>query len=63
MCAIFGLIDYGKVLTAQQRECILWRLSVDCEERGIDATGYAFREKGKLKVVKSPFPRTRCSSR
>lgn len=56
MCAIFGLIDYGKVLTAQQRECILWRLSVDCEERGIDATGYAFREKGKLKVVKKPVP-------
>lgn len=56
MCAIFGLIDYGKVLTAQQRECILWRLSVDCEERGIDATRYAFRENGKLKVVKKPVP-------
>lgn len=56
MCAIFGLIDYGKVLTAQQRECILWRLSVDCEERGIDATGYAFRVNGKLKVVKKPVP-------
>lgn len=56
MCAVFGLIDYGKVLTAQQRECILWRLSVDCEERGIDATGYAFRENGKLKVVKKPVP-------
>lgn len=56
MCAVFGLIDYGKVLTTQQRECILWRLSVDCEERGIDATGYAFRENGKLKVVKKPVP-------
>lgn len=56
MCAVFGLIDYGKVLTARQRECILWRLSVDCEERGIDATGYAFRENGKLKVVKKPVP-------
>ncbi len=56
MCAVFGLIDYNKVLTARQRECILWRLSVDCEERGIDATGYAFRENGKLKVVKKPVP-------
>lgn len=56
MCAVFGLIDYGKVLTVRQRECILWRLSVDCEERGIDATGYAFRENGRLKIVKRPVP-------
>lgn len=56
MCAIFGLIDYGKTFNSRQREQILRVLSVECEERGIDATGYAFNESGKLKIVKKPVP-------
>ena len=56
MCAIFGLIDYGKILKAQEREQILRILSIECEERGTDATGYAFNKNGKLKIVKNPVP-------
>ncbi|MBD5112362.1 MAG: hypothetical protein HDT42_07515 [Ruminococcaceae bacterium] len=56
MCAIFGLIDYGKTFNSRQREQILRVISVECEERGIDATGYAFNENGKLKIVKKPVP-------
>ena len=56
MCAVFGLIDYGKTFNSRQREQILRVLSVECEERGIDATGYAFNENGKLKIVKKPVP-------
>lgn len=56
MCAIFGLIDYGKILKSWEREQILRVLSIECEERGTDAVGYAFNEKGKLKIVKRPVP-------
>lgn len=56
MCAVFGLIDYGRTFNSRQREQILHVLSVECEERGIDATGYAFNENGKLKIVKKPVP-------
>lgn len=56
MCAIFGLIDYGKTLKTHERERILRVLSIECEERGTDATGYAFNENGKLKIVKKPVP-------
>lgn len=56
MCAIFGLIDHGKILKSYERELILRVLSTECEERGTDATGYAFNENGKLKIVKKPVP-------
>lgn len=56
MCAIFGLIDYGRVFNSKQRERILRVLSIECEERGIDATGYAFNENNRLMIVKKPVP-------
>lgn len=56
MCAIFGLIDYEKILKAHERERILRALSIECEERGTDATGYAFNKNGRLKIVKKPIP-------
>ncbi len=34
MCAIFGLIDYGKVFNAQQRELIVNTLARECEVQG-----------------------------
>ena len=55
MCAIFGLIDYKRVFTAHQRERILKVLSVECEVRGTDATGFAFNSGGKLKIFKRPL--------
>ncbi len=54
MCAIFGLIDYGKVLTAVQRECFMNVLATECELRGTDATGFAFNSGGKLQIYKRP---------
>ena len=52
MCAIFGLIDYNHTLNAKQREKLLSVLSEECEERGTDATGYAFNHNGKLTIFK-----------
>jgi len=56
MCAVFGLIDYGKVFSSRQREKILRVLSEECEERGTDATGYAFNKAERLAVYKRPLP-------
>lgn len=55
MCAIFGLIDYNRTFNAKQREKLIRVLSEECEERGTDATGYAFNTKGKLTIFKRPF--------
>ena len=55
MCAIFGLIDYNRVFSAHQRECILKVLSEECEVRGVDATGFAFNSNGRLKIFKRPL--------
>ena len=55
MCAIFGLIDYNHTLNAKQREKVLRVLSHECEERGTDATGFAYNSRGKLTVYKRPF--------
>ena len=55
MCAIFGLIDYGKRFSATQRERILSVLSRECEQRGTDATGFAFNKKAGLTIYKRPL--------
>ena len=55
MCAVFGLIDYNHTLNAKQREKVLRVLSQECEERGTDATGFAYNSRGKLTVFKRPF--------
>lgn len=55
MCAVFGLIDYNRTFTAKQREKLLRVLSEECEERGTDATGYAFNTNGKLTIYKRPW--------
>lgn len=55
MCAIFGLIDYKRSLNSKQREKLLRVLSEECEERGTDATGYAYNSRGKLTIFKRPF--------
>ena len=57
MCSLFGLIDYGKSLSAKQKNKIISALATACEERGTDASGIAYnsrkpfvliRKKGKL---------------
>lgn len=55
MCALFGLFDYNHALNAKQREKVLRVLSQESEERGTDATGFAYNSRGKLTVFKRPF--------
>lgn len=54
MCAVFGLIDYGKVFKASQRERIIHELSAECEIRGTDATGFAYNSGNNLRIFKRP---------
>jgi len=56
MCCLFGLIDYKNCLTIRKKEKIIRVLSAECEERGIDAAGIAYVEKGGIKIYKKPLP-------
>lgn len=56
MCAVFGLIDYGHILTAKAKEKILKVLSKECEIRGTDATGFAYNHNGCINIYKRPLP-------
>ncbi|MBP1534885.1 MAG: class II glutamine amidotransferase [Ruminiclostridium sp.] len=56
MCAVFGLIDYGHILTTKAKEKILKVLSKECEVRGTDATGFAYNTKDGLNIYKRPLP-------
>lgn len=55
MCAIFGLIDYGRVFSTDQRENIINTLAGECEVRGIDATGFAYNKNKHLTIYKRPL--------
>lgn len=56
MCAVFGLIDYGHILTTKAKEKILKVLSKECEVRGTDATGFAYNTREGLNIYKRPLP-------
>ncbi|MDE6746544.1 MAG: class II glutamine amidotransferase, partial [Oscillospiraceae bacterium] len=56
MCALFGLIDYGKRFSAKQRSKIISILSEECEVRGTDATGIAYNSNGRLQIYKRAVP-------
>ncbi len=56
MCCLFGLVDYKNCFTIRQKEKLIRALSVECEERGTDATGVAYVEKGGIKICKKPLP-------
>ncbi len=56
MCCLFGLIDYGNVFNAKQKELIIRVLSKECEARGTDATGVAYVHKDRIIVYKRPLP-------
>ena len=56
MCCLFGLIDYKNCFTVKQKEKIIRALSVECEERGIDAAGVAYVEKDDIRIYKKPLP-------
>ena len=56
MCALFGLVDYGKKFSAKQRSRIISVLSEECEVRGTDATGIAYNSNGRLHIFKRAVP-------
>ena len=55
MCSLFGLIDYNKRLTTQQKDRILNTLARECEIRGTDATGIAYNFAGRMQIYKRPL--------
>ena len=55
MCCLFGIIDYGNQLTARQKNDLITALSIAAEERGTDATGIAYNDRGHLRIYKRPF--------
>lgn len=63
MCALFGIIDYGRSLSSRQRSRILVALAQVCEARGRDATGIAYNNAGKLSLYKRPLAAHRMSFR
>ncbi len=56
MCCLFGLIDYGHSLSGKQKAKLLSILGKECEERGTDATGYAYNSGRRLNIYKRPLP-------
>lgn len=56
MCCLYGIIDCRHALTAKRKNQILSALATAAEERGTDATGIAYNDRGKLCVYKRPWP-------
>lgn len=56
MCCLFGIIDSGGSFSGRQKDKILSILAIECEARGVDATGIAYNSKGHLAVYKRPQP-------
>ena len=54
MCCLFGLLDYGNIFTARDKNKIIGVLSRECEIRGTDATGIAFNTRSGLHIYKRP---------
>lgn len=55
MCCLFGLVDYGDVLSQRQRTKLITVLSRECEVRGTDATGISYVSDGRLCIYKRPL--------
>ena len=56
MCALYGFINYGKVLNQKELKRLVRCLSVASECRGRDASGVAYVRNGKIIVYKKPQP-------
>lgn len=56
MCCLFGLYDYGGMLSVKQKNRIVSALAVASEVRGTDATGIAYRN-GTHLCIYSRFAR------
>ena len=56
MCAVFGFLDYGKVISHSTLTKLLMELSIAAECRGTDATGISYVNDGKIVTFKKAKP-------
>ena len=56
MCCLFGMIDYGNVLSKRQRERVIKCLATESMVRGRDATGIAYLHDDSINIFKKPLP-------
>ena len=56
MCCLFGLFDYKRNLSAEQKTQVIRILGTAAEARGVDAAGIAYNDGGRLQIVKRPGP-------
>ena len=56
MCGLFGLLDYQRHLSNDQKLNLLNALAIQSEERGTDATGIAYYKGNHLYIQKAPRP-------
>lgn len=59
MCCLFGMADYGHHFNGRQKSRMLSILAIECEERGVDATGVAYGQNGQNRKVGDTISR-RC---
>ena len=56
MCALYGFINYGKILSKKKLKKHVRNLSISSELRGTDASGVAYVRNGKIVIYKKPQP-------
>lgn len=56
MCAIFGFLDYGRIVPHKVLTKLLRELSIAAECRGTDATGISYVNNGKMVTFKKAKP-------
>ena len=56
MCALYGFINYGKILSKKELKKLVRNLSIASELRGTDASGVAYVRNGKVVIYKKPQP-------
>ena len=56
MCAIFGFLDYGKIISASTLKKLIRALSIAAESRGTDATGISYVNSGSIVTFKKAKP-------
>ena len=56
MCALYGFINYGKILNKKELKKLVRNLSISSELRGTDASGVAYVRNRKVVIYKKPQP-------
>lgn len=54
MCCLFGFVDYKGSMSKAEKDRMLRILSIECEARGTDATGIAYMQGNRMRILKKP---------